>query len=81
VTIPEDFTARTERLDELSLQLYREANLWRTRLSPIMLADRDAYCRIMMEAAQQIRAAADLLRKARRGYLSAVDPQQRRDEG
>jgi hypothetical protein len=45
VTIPEHFTARIERLDQLSLQLYREANIWRARLSPIVLPDRDAYRR------------------------------------
>jgi hypothetical protein len=78
VSIPEDFTARIDRLDQLSLQLYREANLWRTRLSPIMLKDRDAYRKAMMEAAQHVRAAADVLRKARREFLHAVDPEERR---
>jgi hypothetical protein len=59
VSIPEGFTARIERLDQLSLQLYREANVWRTRLSPITRADCDAYRKAMMEAAQQIRFAAE----------------------
>jgi hypothetical protein len=70
--VPEDFTARIDRLERLSLKLYREANIWRTRLAPIMLADRDAYRITLREAAQRVRAAADVLRKARRDYLLAI---------
>jgi hypothetical protein len=36
--VPEDFSARIDRLDQLTLKLYHEACLWRPRLSPIMVA-------------------------------------------